>query len=607
LPSPSLPSPPPSPLLSEVRREQAERVAAWGKGLLVAVAIALMCMLGRVVQLKLAPNVRLGPAVGSTISSRAEMTRRGDLLDRVGRVIATSTIGFKLFVDPQRIDDLGTIAVDLADIAALDPIAVDRELSKRPDSRYVVVDDLLNDAQVEAIRRADLKGVGLQPRLVRHYPHGDMAAASVGKVGFEHAGQGGFELIFDQQLQPQMGHLTYLRDVGRRALWIDPDDYQPGRDGTDMRLSIDLVIQEFCEKRLRQAIDEYNAGGGRMIVVDSNTGEILAMTDFLNERPGWSDAVSDPGRKLHPALGRNRCVSDPYEPGSTFKPFIWSVATELGKAKPDELLPTPEHTGWRTPYGRLIRDTHYYGPSTWRKVLVKSMNTGMAMIAERLSHRQMQDAIARFGFGSRTNCGLKGESSGIVTAPRQWRTYTQSSVSFGHEIAITPLQMARAFCVFARDDGTLPNLRITAYDAFEERQQIAEGRAPTMLRRVLKPEIVALTREALKGVMEEGTGRAAQSDKYSMFSKSGTAQLPRKDRKGYHQDRYVASFIAGAPYDDPRIVVLCVIDDPDRSRGHFGGAIAGPVVRDVVDQTLEYLGVKPDHQPQYQAALAKAQ
>jgi cell division protein FtsI (penicillin-binding protein 3) len=434
-----------------------------------------------------------------------------------------------------------------------------------------------------------------------------MAAASVGKVGFEHAGQGGFELIFDRELQPTMGSLTYLRDVGRRALWIDPNDYQPGEDGADVRLSVDLVIQEFCEKRLLEAIDEFNAGGGRMVVADCQTGEILAMTDFINHRPGWTEPINDTGRKIHPALGRNRCVSDPYEPGSTFKPFIWSVATEIGKARPEEVLPTPSSTGWRTPYGRLIRDTHYYEDATWRKVLVKSINTGMAIVAERLSHREMQDAVRRFGFGAKTECGLKGETAGIVTAPKQWSKYTQSSVSFGHEIAVTPLQMVRAFSVFARDDGTIPDLRITAYDEFEERQRVLEGQPPKMLKRVIKPEIVQIAREAMKGVMEEGTGRAAQSEKYTMFSKSGTAQLPRADRKGYHQDRYVSSFIAGAPYHQPRIVVLCVLDDPDARKGHFGGSIAGPVVRDVIDQTLEYLGVSADQPPKVDNTLARSE
>ncbi len=591
-----------SPSLNEIRLQQAQRTLAFGRVYVALIILAMIGLLGRVVQIKIAPDPRLEPSVGSAISSRVEIARRGDLLDRCGRVIATSTVGYRLFVDPVAADDPFTLAVDLAKIIRADPIKIDRKINERPNSRYIVVHNRLEDWQVEAVRRANLKGVGLEPMLVRHYPHVDLAANIVGKVGFEHQGLAGYEYLFDKELTPSPGKLTYLRDVRRKALWIDPQDYEPGRDGNDVRLSIDLVIQEIAEKRLRRAIDEHNAGGGRIVVLDCRTGEILAMADFLNTRPGWEEQTEDPARQIHPALGRNRCVTDPYEPGSTFKPFIWAVATELGRADPDEILPTPKGGGYRTSYGRLIRDVHYYGPMSWRMVLVKSTNSGMAIVAERMTHQEMQDAVQRFGFGQKTNCGLPGESPGIVTSPRQWRNYTQSSVAMGHEIAITPLQMVRAFSAFARD-GTMPQLRITAVDPAS---QSASSTAPMIIHRAISLPIVQITREALKGVMEEGTGRAAQSEKYHLFGKSGTAQLPKRQGKGYHQDRYVASFIAGAPYSDPRIVVLCVIDDPDRKKGHFGGAIAGPVVRDVVDETLTYLGVPPDKVPQDLSRLASA-
>lgn len=572
---------------------QSQRIFTCGRVYVAVIIVGMAAMLGRVVQLKIAPDSRLAPAVGTPLSTRVEVTRRGDLLDRVGRVIATSTVGHRLFIDPKSVDDLSTIAIDLANVIRQDPVAIDRKISLKPDSRYVVVEQLLEDWQADAVRKANLRGVGLEPRLVRHYPHNDLAAGIVGKVGFDHNGQGGFEHIFDRNMQPQPGKLVFLRDVNRQALWIDPNDYDPGHNGQDVRLSIDLVIQEIAETRLRRAVEEYNAGGGRMVVADCWTGEILAMCDVLNPRSGWAEQTEDPLRKLHPALGRNRCATDPYEPGSTFKPFIWSVATELGKAHPDEELQTPDGP-WRTPYGRVIRDAHYYGPSTWRKVLVKSMNSGMAMVAERMTHREMQHALRRFGFGSKTGCGLPGETSGIVTSPKKWKTYTQTSVSIGQEIAVTPLQMVRAFCAFARD-GTMPQLRITA----ETQSTVDDGIKP---RRALNPHTVAITREAMKGVMLEGTGRTSQSGKYQLFGKSGTAQLPKRNGKGYWQDRYVSSFIAGAPYEQPRIVVLCVIDDPDRRKGHFGGAIAGPVVRDVVDESLTYLGVSPDLPPKHLAS-----
>lgn len=582
--------------------QQATRALRWGRVYLLLIVLAMAAMLGRVVQLKLAPDPRLAPAVGTPISTRPEVTRRGDLLDRAGRVIATSTVKYGLYVDPTIAADPDTLAIDVARLLKRNPIEIDKKISQRPDNRYIVIAPQLEDWQVDAVRKANVKGVGLEPRLIRHYPHNDLAAGIVGKVGFEHTGQAGFEHVFNADMIPTPGKLTFLRDVRRRALWIDPHDYEPGRNGKDVRLSIDLVVQEFAEKRLRQAVEEYNAGGGRMVVIDCNSGEILAMTDILNHRKGWTEQIDDPLRKVHPALGRNRCVTDPYEPGSTFKPFVWAVATELGKAHPDELLPTPDGP-WRTPYGRIIRDAHYYGPSTWRKVLVKSMNSGMAMVAERLTHREMQDALRRYGFGSKTGCGLPGETAGIVTSPKEWRNYTQSSVAIGQEIAVTPLQMVRAFSAFARD-GSIVDLRFTIEDGGTGVSPVQADISTTPPLRAISPQTVHITREAMKGVMEEGTGRNAQSGKYQMFGKSGTAQLPKRSGKGYHQDRYVSSFIAGAPFDQPRIVVLCVIDDPDRRKGHYGGAIAGPVVRDVIDDTLTYMGVTPD-QPAKQIAMGE--
>jgi cell division protein FtsI/penicillin-binding protein 2 len=206
----------------------------------------------------------------------------------------------------------------------------------------------------------------------------------------------------------------------------------------------------------------------------------------------------------------------------------------------------------------------------------------MAIVAERLSFEQMQQAIQRFGFGQATRVGLGGETSGIVTSPSDWSSYTQTSVSMGHEIAVTPLQMVQGFCAFARD-GTIPQLQLTP----------AQTSDVFVLRKALTPEIAAMTRQILGQVMTEGTGRRSQSNMYELFGKSGTAQLPRSDGKGYFEDRYISSFIAGAPIDSPSLVVLCVIDDPDKSIDHYGGVVAGPVVRDVIDASLLYLGVSP--------------
>lgn len=577
---------------------QGARIVRWAGFYLALIVIAFTGLIGRVVQLKLRPDPRLPQAVETSTSSRTELARRGRLLDRSGRVIATTTIGYRLFVDPQVVTDITTVATDIARVIRADPVEIDRRIHERLHSRYVVVAADLDDEQVAAVREAALPGVGLEPIPIRHYPNGKLAAGVVGLVGFEHTGLAGFEFLFDGRLEPEPGRLTYLRDVRRQALWFDPDEYRPGRDGTDVRLSIDLVIQDIAESRLRQAVADHHAGGARTVVIDVRTGEILAMADVLNPREGWDEFTADPMRDKDPRLARNRCVTDPYEPGSTFKGFVWSVATELGKADPDEILPTPDGVPHVTSKGRRIRDSYYYGPSSWRKVLVKSMNSGMAIVAERLTDEQMQSVIDRFGFGEKTYCGLPGETAGIVTPPKKWSHYSQTSVAMGHEIAVTPVQMVRAFSAFARD-GTLPTLRITAADPTRNDLVIRH--------RVLREETVTLTRDVLRQVMTDGSGRKCQSAKYRMFGKSGTAQLPKKDGTGYHEDRYVSSFIAGAPFEEPRIVVVAIMDDPDKKfNGHWGGEIAGPIARDIIDATLDYLGVPPD-QPDYSGPVAVAE
>jgi len=569
----------------ELLTSQARRVAFWSRVYGLIMCIALCVVLARVVQLKLVPDDRLVSASTPALSKQPEMARRGNLLDRRGRIIATSSVGFRLFVDPQVVDDPHTIAVDVASIIHDDPARIDKLIADRPGSRYVVIDHLLEDWQADAVQNAGLRGVVLEPRLVRHYPHGELAANIVGTVGFEHTGLGGFEHAFDEALAPSSGSLAYVRDRERHALWIDPATYEPAKDGRDVRFSIDLVIQEYCERRLEKAILDHNAGGGRLIVVDCDTGEILAMCDQLRPREGWDEYSTDPKRFEHPALGRNRCVTDPYEPGSTFKPFIWAMATQLGYADPDEILDTPDGVAHRTSEGRSIRDSHYYPDVSWLTVLVKSLNSGMAIVAERMTHEELQRAVRMFGFGRKTYCGIPGETVGLVTPSSAWSHYTQTSVPMGHEIGVTCVQMVRAFCVFARD-GTMPSLRITAASPTSDIFRTSHA--------ILHPDTAHLARDAMRIVMTEGTGRRAQSDLYQLFGKSGTPQLPNRREGGYHEHRYMPSFIAGAPFDDPRLVVLCVIDDPDRSIAHYGGEVAGPVVRDVMDEALQYMGVPPD-------------
>ena len=605
---------------ASVAEAQAWRMRAWGRALVVLVVAALLGTSMRIAWLKVSPHEELVRAAGTHRSDAREIAERGQILDRRGRVLATSLMARRVFVDPALVWEVGwervrkaqqadpesqatadpfrDVALALGSILGQPASRIESELRQRAENRYLVVAEDLTDAQVAEIRKLNLKGVGVESYPERTYPAGEIAAMVVGRVGTERRGQSGAELAQDASMQGEDGNLGFLRDARMRPLWIDDRDYRPSRDGADVRLSIDLVVQEIAERNLDEAVKHYNAGGGRCVVMDVDNGDILAIADTLNRRRGWQELTTDPSRSIHPSLGRNRNVTDPYEPGSTFKPFVWAVATELGKFKPESVLPLGRGP-YRTAFGRTITDVKYYGPVSWKMVLMKSLNLGMVKAAERMTFAQMQDAVTRFGFGHRTGVGIPGESEGRVTSPKAWSKYTQSSVCMGYEISVTPVQMVQAFRAFCRD-GTMIPARLTLGAPGSD----ASFASPA--RRVL-PEPVALqAREAMEGVVTEGTGRLAQSDRYRMFGKSGTAHLakPKGQGKGYFDDRYTASFIAGAPFRNPRIVCLVVLDDPDKRKGHFGGGIAGPVCRDVVDETLEYMGVPPDQDPKKAEQLA---
>lgn len=520
--------------------------------------------------------------------------------------------------------------------------------------RYLPIGGVIDDSLAGRIRALKIKGVSLERRQIRDYPGGGTVASIVGKVGVDHKGLMGTELMLERSLGGTPGRVAYTRDSVGRPLWTAPGQVVLPQSGQDVRLTIDLEVQRIATEELQKGIEDADAVGGRCVMIDPRTGEILAMVDLVRDLPGlqpypWADKpvkkkgqpttpiaslpgkyqryvtlLEDKGRKVHPALARNRCVEDIYEPGSTFKPFVWSTITELGLARPEETFDT-EGGRWRTFYGRPIQDVTRRDTMTWREVLINSSNIGMIKGAERLTFQQLRDVPLRFGFGKPTEVGLPGEASGLVTSAKNWSKYTQTSVAYGHEVAVTPLQMVRAFSAFARNGdlaGTMPQLRLTgATDP--EATDLTRG----VLVRVLKPQTAMLTRETMRGVADNMEHRWAKAPeggwRYTLFGKSGTAEIPLgpppkgkvrpRGASGYFDDQYNSSFVAGAPIEDPRVVIIVVIDDPGPSRvfsnpkSHYGAAVAGPVVRRTVERTLAYLGVTPSpEEPSTQAKPASS-
>lgn len=554
------------------------RVLWVGRVSVALLTVVMLALLGRVLQLQTAAPVRVAKLLDSQKSTVSIFGRRGAILDRRGRTLAVSRVAVRLFVDPALIIDRNTFSERVGYGIGYDPFWVEKTLSSRSRSRYIVLDQRLSDERLERFRRLDLPGLAVEPVLVRDYPQGSLAGQLVGFVGLDGDGLEGFEHGQNQRLAGAAGSLRYLRDVRGNPLWLEAASYQPNRDGRNIRLSLDVTIQSFAQTRLAEAVQACAAESGHMIVMDPASGQILALASY----PTFDPAEF---RQTDAALRRNRPVTDVFEPGSIFKPFIWSVALQLGVAHSDEIIDCTTSGVYYTPRGRRIRDAHPHGRLTWNQVLVLSSNIGMAIVGQRLGAERMHAAVRAFGFGHSSGSGLPGEVAGIVHRLEKWNHYSVTSIPMGQEIGVTPLQMTRAFCAFA-NGGLLPAPTVEAHDPTEAAQV-------PIYHRVLWPAVADYTRRVLRRVVTEGTGRKANSKLYALFGKTGTAQLPDFVNGGYHQDQYIASFVAGAPVDSPRLVIGCFIHKPDRRLGHYGGTVAAPAVMRTMEQSLLYLGVPP--------------
>ncbi len=559
------------------------RVLAMARVVGAAVTLAMAALVCRIVQLQISPPPQLAPLVGAQHSKAEMLGRRGTLVDRQWRILATTGLAHRLIVDPQAIADPNTFPERLGYTLGYDPAAVERRLHQLREKRYVVIDRQLDDEQWNKLERFRLPGMFTDVWQERQYPQGSVGGHIIGVMGSEEGHTNrrdvtleGAERMFDAQLVGKPGSFVYLRDAGRRPMALDVDHYRHPEDGKPVRLSIDITIQSIAEKELAAACQEFGAKTGEMVILDPNTGEVLAMAVY----PGF-----DPNEVEHSTadIRRNRCVTDPFEPGSTFKPFIWAMATEMGVARPEEMINTDQSVG------RALRDTHAHGTISWEKVLVVSSNRGMATVGLRMGINKLYQSVKAFRFGELSQAGIPGESKGQVLPLRKWNPrFSVTSVPMGQEISVTPLQLARAFCVFA-NGGLMVTPTLLARDL----NDASDPRNAPIVERVLSAKTANLTKDVLRKVVTEGTGRKADSKFFQIFGKTGTAQVAAKGGRGYEPGAYNGVFVAGAPFNQPRLVVACVIHKPNPSKGYYGGIVAAPAAMRAIEQSLTYMGVKP--------------
>ncbi|MEQ9455537.1 MAG: penicillin-binding protein 2 [Phycisphaeraceae bacterium] len=547
------------------------RAGRVGLVLLLLLTFGLLGVLGRVAQLTMEPDPLITERLTLQQRERTLDASRGGLVDRRGRPLAITRQGYRVFVDSLLIDDPLTFAPRVAEALGLDAVAIDRLLGERENSRYIVIDPDPPAYRIEAVRSLGMNGLALDPYLRRIYPLGELGGQLIGFVGVDGDGLEGIERLHERSLVAKAGTYHATVDARRRQLWVERDAFELQQDGQTVRLTIDATIQAIAERHLLAAVEQYRAASGQLVVMDPWSGDLLAVAHA---------PLFDPNHYRHstPEQRRLRVVTDVFEPGSILKPLIWAMLTDKGAATPHEIIDCETDGVYVSPKGRVLRDDKPHGSITWEQVLITSSNIGMAIVAQRVPMRDLHETVRRLGFGEATQSGFPLEAEGVVHPLRRWNHYSQTSIPMGHEISVTGLQMVRAFATLA-NDGLLVRPRLVL-DGSEVRSE-----------RVMSAEMARYVRSVLDRAVSEGTGRKAQSERYRLFGKTGTAQLPNLEEGGYYQNRYVSSFIAGAPTLEPRLIVACFIHDPDRSVGHYGGTVAAPAVRAVMEESLAYLGV----------------
>jgi cell division protein FtsI (penicillin-binding protein 3) len=493
---------------------------------------------------------------------------RGRIIDRNGMLLATSVPVPSIWAIPEDVERDPAKLRQLARLLEMPMAELDKKLADE-DKTFVWIKRQIDDGVARQIAALDLKGIYQRKEYQRRYPEGEAAAHIVGFTNVEDHGQEGMELTFDKQLAGRPGSRRVIKDRMGRAV-EDIGEQVPPVDGKDLQLSIDSKVQFFAYQKLRDAVQQNKAKAGSVIVLDAQTGEVLALANYPSYDPGHRQNLS--GAQL-----RNRALTDTFEPGSTMKPIVISLALQKGIVTPDTVIAT--NGGRLTITGSTIHDD---GPSqalTVREVIQKSSNVGAAKIALQMPAREMWEMYTQVGFGQKPQIAFPGAVSGRLRPYKSWRPIEQATMAYGYGLSVSLFQLAHAYSMFARDGELAPATLLKA-----------DG--PVAGVRVLQPQIAQEMRQILHLVtMSGGTAPRAQTQGYSVGGKTGTAH--KQEGRGYAAKKYRGIFVGMAPIDKPRIVVAVMIDEPSAGQ-YFGGQVAAPVFSATVQQSLRLLGVQPD-------------
>jgi len=495
---------------------------------------------------------------------------RGVITDRNGEPLAVSTPVDSVWVHPGQLLEYPDNIGPLAELLRADPDDIERKLTQRATKEFVWMERRLNPAIADQIRELAAPGVYLQKEYRRFYPAGEVTSHVIGFTNIDDVGQEGLELAYDSWLAGSPGSKRVIKN--RKGQTVEEVELIKDSDpGNDLNLTIDKRLQYLAYRELKSTVLQHGARSGTVVVLDVDTGEVLAMVNQPSYNP------NDPG---HDTDGmRNRAVTDVIEPGSVMKPIAITSVLEHGIATAK--TPVETSPGYTVISGHTIRDHNNYGLLDVTGVLTKSSNVGVTQLALQLEPEQMWDTYSRYGFGEATGTGFPGESAGVLRNHRRWRRLEQATISYGYGVSATPLQLAQAYAAIANGG----KLRQPAFIQGSNNPPIS----------AIDPDIARSVARMLETVTtKEGTGSRARVANYRIAGKTGTSH--KASASGYAAARYVSSFAGFGPASNPRLVCVVVINDPTGEE-YYGGLVAAPLFSEVMTGAMRILNIPPDDYP----------
>ncbi len=548
----------------------ASKTPVWRSKLIVAgIAVAFAGLAGRAAYIQVFGNDFFQRQGEVRFARTLELpANRGRILDRNGLILASSVPAPSIWAIPEDVEATKSQLTELAKLLDMPLAELNKKLGNE-DKTFVWVKRQVDEPVAQKIAALGIKGIYQRKEYKRQYPEGETAAHVVGFTNVEDRGQEGIELAFNKDLSGRAGSRRVIKDRLGRVI-EDVGEQVPPLEGKDIQLSIDSKVQFVAYQKLRDAVTQRRAKGGSVVVLDTITGEVLALANY----PSY---VPDKRQNLTGEQLRNRALTDTFEPGSTMKPITVGMALEAGRVTPHTVIETSP--GRYNIGGFTISDTHNYGTLSVEGVIQKSSNVGALKIAQKMSPHEMWDTYTALGYGQKPQIQFPGAVTGRLRPWKTWRPVEQATMAYGYGLSASLFQMAHSYTSFAHDGQIIP---VTMLKSGE----------PAVGVRVFSPENAKAVRRMLQmAAAPGGTGPLAQTVGYSVGGKSGTAH--KQVGKGYASNKYRAWFTGMAPIESPRIIVAVMIDEPSDGN-YFGGVAAAPVFSEVVQQTLRMMGVQPD-------------